>query len=204
MSLKIGIAGAHSTGKSQFLARLRPLLEARGYRVTTTASIAAEAAGLGFPILSRHTFESTAWIMARGMQLELEGARTHDVVLVDRPLPDALGYYRAALAYRKEQALPRQREHLESCVKTFAPTYQLLIRTVLDEARQIDQSKPSDHDERFRRLAAQEIETVFDELALRSVELTTTNVDDVLGLAIGTVDAACAPLTVPPVAAFSN
>ena len=91
MSLKIGIAGAHSTGKSQFLARLRPLLEARGYRVTTTASIAAEAAGLGFPILSRHTFESTAWIMARGMQLELEGAERPELAA---DLPGQLQFLR--------------------------------------------------------------------------------------------------------------
>ncbi|MGH3923755.1 MAG: AAA family ATPase, partial [Pseudonocardiaceae bacterium] len=101
-AVKIAVTGTHSTGKTTFLAALDRALTELGYAVAKVADLAEEAAERGFPILHRHTPHSTLWIMARGIALELEAALWADVVLVDRPVPDALGYYHAALTYRDE------------------------------------------------------------------------------------------------------
>jgi GTPase SAR1 family protein len=180
LAIKIGIAGTHSTGKSSFLNRLQFELEHRGYRVAMATGFAADAQSLGFPILQDHTFESTAWIMARGTQLELECGLNHDIVLVDRPVPDALGYYLAAMEYRNETDAAWKADHLSSYVKTFAPTYDMLIRTVLDSSLPIGLSKPRDGNLAFRDLASKNIETVFSQLKLTALTLSADNSDRVM------------------------
>jgi hypothetical protein len=172
LAIKIGIAGTHSTGKSTFLNRIQSELERRGYTVGMASGFAADAQLLGFTILQDHTFESTAWIMARGTQLELELGLRNDIVLVDRPLADALGYYLAALEYRSETDAAWKINHLNSYVKTFAPTYDVLIRTVLDPSLPIGRLKPRDENLVFRNLASKNIETVFSQLKLSAHTLS--------------------------------
>jgi nucleoside-triphosphatase THEP1 len=90
-SIKIGVAGTHSTGKSTFLSTLTSTLNDRGFVIGGVSDLASRASDLGFPILADHTFESTLWIMAECMRQEAELSLTCDVILVDRPVPDALG-----------------------------------------------------------------------------------------------------------------
>ncbi|HEV7402652.1 MAG TPA: AAA family ATPase [Chthoniobacteraceae bacterium] len=100
MAIKLAISGTHSTGKTSLLQSVESVLRAEGYRVARVSDLATEARDHGFPILREHTFASTLWIMTRGITLELEAELNADVVLVDRPVADAMGYFSAALKHR--------------------------------------------------------------------------------------------------------
>ncbi|WP_280329361.1 AAA family ATPase [Nocardia wallacei] len=117
----IAVVGTHSTGKSTFLARLAHELRRTGLQVTTVADLGEQAQRMGMPILWNHTWTSTLWIMTRGISNELEAWLHGDVVLVDRAVPDALGYYRAALAYRGEPADPEGWAYLETLAREVHP-----------------------------------------------------------------------------------
>ena len=95
--IKIGIAGTRSTGKSTFLATFASILEERGLKIGPIDDLARRAQSTGLSILTEHTFESTLWIMPECMRQEAEASLTCDVILVDRPVLDALGYLKAAL-----------------------------------------------------------------------------------------------------------
>jgi len=97
MTILIAVAGTHSTGKSTFLGAVRSALEKEGMVVGSVSDKASDCRSAGFEILHKHTFESTLWIMSSVIQGELEAGLSADVVLVDRPVPDALGYLEAAL-----------------------------------------------------------------------------------------------------------
>jgi hypothetical protein len=129
----IAVAGTHSTGKSTFLARLAHVLRREGIEVATVADLAEQAHRTGLPILHAHNYSSTLWIMARGISEELATWPHADVLLVDRPVPDALGYYLAALAYRGETPDPTAIEHLSALARHHSAHYDLVMRTVLDQ-----------------------------------------------------------------------
>ncbi|MBD2036996.1 AAA family ATPase [Leptolyngbya sp. FACHB-321] len=179
MTIKIGIAGTHSTGKSTFIEDLECELQNLGYRVGRVNDLATEAQKLGFPILSEHTFSSTLWIMSRGITLELEASLNADIVLVDRPVPDALGYLLAALKMRHEKISDWERKYLFDLASYHAKTYLLLFKTKINPNLPIGQNKPRDHNSEFRILAAEKIDSVFDELQIPYEVLSTSNSDQV-------------------------
>jgi hypothetical protein len=121
--------------------------------VTTVEQLAVMGRAVGFPILDRHTAVSTLWLITRGISEELEASLAADVVLVDRPVPDALGYYLAALHHRGEPPLPAWLDYLVAVTRHHAATYNLLLATRLDPTVPIGGGKPRDPDERFRMLA---------------------------------------------------
>ncbi|XVS62090.1 AAA family ATPase [Actinosynnema sp. CA-299493] len=162
----IGALGAHSTGKSAFLARLAHELRREQVQVSTVADLGEQAQRVGLPILRNHTWASTLWIITRGISNELEAWLHADVVLVDRAVPDALGYYRAALAHRDEQPDPRIQAHLEAIVRDHSTTYDLLYRTTLDPDIPLGDNKPRDPDQTFRQLADHHVAAVLHDLAL--------------------------------------
>ncbi|WP_181320727.1 AAA family ATPase [Saccharothrix carnea] len=162
----VAVLGTHSTGKSTFLARLAHDLRREQVQVTTVADLGEQAQRIGLPILRNHTWASTLWIITRGISNELESWLHGDVVLVDRAVPDALGYYRAALAYRGEQPDPEVRARLEALVRGYSTSYDLLYRTTLDPAIPLDDSKPRDPDQRFRELADHHVGAVLRDLGL--------------------------------------
>ncbi|WP_155258272.1 AAA family ATPase, partial [Bradyrhizobium japonicum] len=96
-AMKIAITGTHPSGKSTFLQSLEQELNDMGLRIHRIGDFAPRAQGLGFPILTQHTYESTLWIMAECLRCEAEASLQNDVILVDRPVIDALGYLHAAL-----------------------------------------------------------------------------------------------------------
>ena len=61
-----------------------------------------QAQQIGLPILHGHIYTSTLWIMTRGIREEVGAWPRCDILLIDRAVPDALGYYLAALDYRSE------------------------------------------------------------------------------------------------------
>ncbi|MCC8245049.1 AAA family ATPase [Saccharothrix luteola] len=162
----VAVLGAHSTGKSAFLARLTHELRRDQVQVATVADLGEEAQRIGLPILRNHTWASTLWIITRGISNELEAWLHADVVLVDRAVPDALGYYRAALAHRGEHPDPRVQARLETLVRDHSTTYDLLYRTTLDPDIPLGDNKPRDPDQTFRHLADHHVAAVLHDLAL--------------------------------------
>lgn len=154
----IAVAGTHSTGKSTFLARLAHALRRDGVEVATVADLAEQAHRTGLPILHSHSYPSTLWIMTRGISEELAAWPHADVLLVDRPVPDALGYYLAALAYRDETPDPAAIEHLSALAHHHSTHYDLVLRTVLDGTIPIGEGRDRNH--RYRRLADHHVERV--------------------------------------------
>jgi hypothetical protein len=185
--IKIGIAGTHSTGKSSFLESLEPAFQQAGYRVRKIDDLALEARDRGFPILQNHTFNSTLWIMTRGIALELEASLDADIILVDRPVPDAIGYLLAALMTRREQLPEWQSTYLFDLARHHAQTYTLLFKTVIDPQVPIGTNKPRDRDPEFRRLAAQGVDTVFNQLKLSFEPLNKATTQQVTEQTINTV-----------------
>jgi AAA domain len=171
--IKIGITGTHSTGKSTFLATLARVLDERGLKVGRIDDLAARAQNLGFPILSGHTFESTLWIMAECMRQEAEASLTCDIVLVDRPVRDALGYLQAALEVTGRTVRPRRLDRLKAIARAHAADYDLLVVTSLDHNVPLGAGR--DRDPRFREAAARHIDALMSDFAPGALRMTSAN-----------------------------
>jgi hypothetical protein len=176
--MKIAVAGTHSTGKTIFLTRLRHLLETAGYHVASVGDLAGAARDHGFPILREQTVTSTLWIMTMGIAAELSAGRRADVVLVDRPITDALAYHAAAHAWRGEPVDPAAAAFLTDLARHHAASYQLIYRAVLDPTMGIKDDGHRDLDPDYRLLVDRAITTVHTRLdiatvPLRSVDHTT-------------------------------
>jgi nicotinamide riboside kinase len=169
--MKIAVAGTHSTGKTTFLTRLRHLLETAGYHVASVADQAAAARDHGFPILREQTVTTTLWIATTGIAAELAAARRADVVLVDRPVTDALAYHLAAHTWRGELPDPAISAFLADVGRHHAPTYQLIYRTVIDPALGIADDGHRDTDPAYRRHVDDTITVVHDRLGISAVPL---------------------------------
>lgn len=183
----IAVLGTHSTGKSTFLARLAHDLRRRHIAVGTVADLGEAAQRIGLPILFNHTWLSTLWIMSRGISEEMEAWLHSDVVLIDRPVPDALGYYRAALEYRREKPDPAQVAKLEALVHNHSERYDLMFRTTLDPTIPLGDNKVRDNDSEFRVLADRHVGDVLHDLDLPHELLTADGHDTALEKAISFV-----------------
>ncbi|ATY32541.1 AAA family ATPase [Sphingomonas psychrotolerans] len=181
---KIAVAGTHSTGKSTFVAALLSALAEAGLAAEGVHDSAADAMSLGFPILANHSFESTAWLMSQAIRLETEASLRADVIVIDRPVPDALGYMRAALRHQSRKLEPGRLERLEEICRTWVGEYDLIFVTVLDEQVPIGPGRPDN--EAFRRLAARCVADVFEEMAPSAIPLRNGEV----GAAVATCMAA--------------
>ena len=151
-TFKIAVAGSHSTGKTTFLRRVQEALEAQGVRVEYVHDSAADARDLGFPILTGHTFESTAWLMARAIELETVASLHADVILIDRPVHDALGYLLAALRHSGRTIDKARLERLERICEAWAGEYDLVFQTQIDASVPLGPGR--DPDLKFRAAAA--------------------------------------------------
>lgn len=149
-AIRIAVTGTHSTGKSTFCAAAKEALEAEGYSVKNVTDLATKARDLGFPILHNHTHDSTLWIISQGIAEELIAAIKADVVLIDRAVPDAVGYWLAALEHRKEIPSWDEWSRIEGIVKSHISIYDLLFNTVLDPTVPLGQNQERDKDELFR------------------------------------------------------
>lgn len=185
----VAIAGTHSTGKSTFLARLAHELRRQQIQVATVADLGEQAQRLGLPILHNHTWASTFWIITRGMSCEVEAWLHGDVVLVDRAVPDALGYYQAALDYRGETVDQTVLAYLQSLVRDHSIHYDLLFRTTLDPDIPLGTTKSRDSDAEFRALADYHVGAVLRDLELPHELLRADRHDDALARAVEFVSA---------------
>ncbi|MEE3360162.1 MAG: AAA family ATPase [Pseudomonadota bacterium] len=171
---KIAVAGTHSTGKTTFLKGLEERLITAGHDVAYVHGSAAEAQELGFPILKDHTFESTAWLVGQAIRLEMAATLAADVILIDRPVPDAFGYLIAALRTTHRSIAPARLGRLEAICKAWTEEYDLVFTTRLDESIPIGPDR--DGDAAFRAAADQAIGEILARLAPDHRILTPQNV----------------------------
>lgn len=175
--IKIGVTGTHSTGKSSFLQsvqkKLDPIL-----RVHRISDLAVRARDLGFPILKEHSYESTLWIISECMRLEAEASLVNDIILIDRPVIDALGYLLAALRCTGRSIGDKRRLELEAIVKAHSPEYDLLINTSLDKAIALGANR--DQDIEFREAAASSINALISKMASKPLVLTSSNQQEIV------------------------
>ncbi len=183
--IKIGIGGSHSTGKTSFLDNLETRLSRSNLRIHRVRDLAKGARALGFPILTEHTFESTLWIMAEGMRRETEATLVSDVVLIDRPVFDALGYFEAALQITGRKVGQRDLEELQAIAIAHLGAYDLVIGTELDTMVALGDGR--DKNEDFRQAAANQIKTFLANKAPNAQILTTSNVEPMLDHALAIV-----------------
>lgn len=150
--VRIGVTGAHSTGKTVLLRRIEMELRAQGVTVARTGRLGRCAADIGLPKMDQHTAQSTEWIMAQGIADEIAAfAPGADVVLADRAVIDALAYFHAALEFRSEPVDPGESERLRMLAGTQYGKYDLLLATVLDPAAPLEERQHT-YDPRYRAL----------------------------------------------------
>lgn len=184
----VAVAGTHSTGKTTFIARLAHELRRDKITVAHVADLGETAQSLGLPLLDNHTWASTLWFITKGISKEIEAWNRADVVLVDRPVADALGYYRAALAYRSEEPEPDRVTMLESLALHHSTNYDLLFKTTLDPTIPLGDNKDRDSNARFRHLADLHVDGVLDDLGLPHELLPVDGHDAALAHAIRFID----------------
>lgn len=153
--IRIGVMGAHSTGKTTLLKRIEMELRGHGIPVARTGKLGRRAALVPLPKMQHHTAASTEWIIAQGIADEIAAAARPDfepiqVVLADRAAWDALSYFHAAMEWRQETPNRLERERLHLLASTQAPKYNLLLATVLDPTLPVEHKH--DYDARYRTL----------------------------------------------------
>jgi len=183
--IKIAITGTHSSGKTTFLKNLEQELSGTGLRIQKIGDFARRAQGLGFPILTQHTYESTLWIMAECLRCEAEASLENDVILVDRPVVDAFGYLQAALQLSGRAIGSKRSDELLTIVKAHTPDYDVLIRTALDASIELGGGRDSDGE--FRVAAASAIERLVNQIEANALILTSANRDEQLQRVVGIV-----------------
>ncbi|MEC3995359.1 AAA family ATPase [Actinacidiphila sp. DG2A-62] len=150
--VRIGVTGAHSTGKTVLLRRIERELRAEGVRVARTGRLGRRAADIGLPKMHEHTALSTEWIMTQGIADEIAAAaQGADVVMADRAVIDALAYWHAAVEFRGESLDPAQDERLRLLAGTQHAQYHLLLATVLDPDVPVENRRHT-YDPRYREL----------------------------------------------------
>ncbi|WP_034300195.1 AAA family ATPase [Herbaspirillum sp. RV1423] len=170
MAHYIGIAGTHSTGKTTFTELLTRKATVAGLTVTRVGDIATQCQKEGFGILKDHTFESTLWIMTAVINAELKAGLQLDLVIVDRPIQDALGYLEAALISTKRQITAYEYEYLYTLARLHQRRYIANFKTQLDNTIALGPDRDKDLD--FRILVDQTISTAHDVLGIDVLPLT--------------------------------
>ncbi|UOB59689.1 ATP-binding protein [Burkholderia pyrrocinia] len=164
MAQMIGITGTHSTGKSTFFEKVREQAERRGLHVARVGDVATRCQAAGFPILRDHTFESTLWIIASVISSELEHELKCDLILVDRPASDAIGYLEAALVSTRRTITAAERNYLYTLVGLHSSRYAMLFKTELDKTIPLGDGR--DPDQAFRAAADEHIARSLKELGI--------------------------------------
>jgi len=147
-SIVIGVAGTHSTGKSTFCADLRKVLEVKGIRVQAIPSFGALAVEQGIPLLTQHTYDSTMWFVDRTLEAEHAACVNADVVLVDRPVMDAVAYWNAAVEYRGCDLAAHEVEAIGAVMMNYSRNYTTVLATKLDPSIALGPGR--DTDSRYR------------------------------------------------------
>ena len=153
-----------------------------GVDVKCVHTSANSAKALGFPILAEQTFASTAWMMAEAIQQEMLAALHSNVVLVDRPVPDALGYLLAALSHTGRILEEEKLRRLDSICAGWIEEYDLVIVTELDPSVALGTGRDTDHC--FRVGAGDAIKEVVSRMTHKHFVLHRGQEEDALTMAV--------------------
>jgi hypothetical protein len=167
---------------SPFVSGVCEALTTQGVSVARINDLATRARALGFPILSEHTFQSTLWIMAECMRQEAEAALRAQVILVDRPVPDALGYLLAALEASGRTIEEQRLAGLRQIAAAHVKDYDHLVLTAPDPSIALGEDR--DTDAGFRAAADRHVTAVMNEVAPRAAVMTADNAPRIIGDAI--------------------
>jgi molybdopterin-guanine dinucleotide biosynthesis protein len=170
--LKIAVSGAHSTGKSTFLTKLKAALQAQGVSCLTVSDLATKCR---LPILEEHTIESTLWIVASGIAGEISAAHESRIALVDRPVVDAWAYLMAGKNASTLSKSSAGATTLRNIIRDWSPTYDIIFHTVLDENIAVEDNKGRVLDAGYRSKVASEMNLAYGEFSVQGRPLTSSN-----------------------------
>ncbi len=88
MSISIALVGAHSTGKTTLVSKLREHLEHQGHEVTSIAELSRQCP---YPVHEGSTLQAQAWIQDEQIARE-DAWDTSTILLSDRSALDNLAY----------------------------------------------------------------------------------------------------------------
>ena len=154
------------------------MLFSQGLSIEVVHNSAVKARELGFPILYGQTFECTAWMMAVTIQLEMETRLRSRVVLVDRGVPDALGYLMAALHHSRRILEKERLKRLEQICANWVADYDLVVVTELDLSVPLGRGR--DGDVKFRVSVNNAIQDIISRMAPARLFLRRGQEDEVL------------------------
>lgn len=178
MPIVIGVAGTHSTGKTTFCDELQKKLKSIGISSARVPSFGMQAAEARIPMLRDHTYLSTRWFVEKTIEAQLEAMSSNLVVLVDRPVPDCLAYWHAALESRGEIPADYELANIYSLVSDNLLIYTHLVATNLD--RSIALAPGRDNDECFRASVDRYIHQILQNFGAKYDKLNLSNRRDLL------------------------
>ena len=119
------------------------------------------------------------------IRAELEAALGADVVLVDRPLPDAIGYLEAALETQCRNISSSEHDYLYSLARIHGARYSLLLKTNLDTSMPLGEYR--DRDLAFRELVDKKIAASLEALQLPNHSFHYRDTELMLDLVLKTI-----------------
>lgn len=126
--MKIAVSGSHRTGKSTYL---RIFYDYLLHNQISAKILANDATVCPLPIKKDQTFSSTMWLIANCIKNEVEAQYGCDVLLVDRPVIDAWGYYIASDMYK----LNLEEENVAmGIVTSWMQTYKYIVISKIDNS----------------------------------------------------------------------
>lgn len=174
----IGVTGTHSTGKTTFINNAAAQLRNSQLKVSVVTDLASMAVQKGFPILHNHNEESTLWLITHGISKELEQSLINDIVIVDRPVVDAIGYYLAAMEITNRSINRSYLDLLFCMASEWLKRYSLICKMRLNTGIPLGADRDTDHN--FRVLADNKINEALMHIGIDFVEISDSSSNDYL------------------------
>ncbi|MHC5716280.1 MAG: AAA family ATPase [Nostoc sp.] len=175
--VKIAVSGAHSTGKTTFLKQLSDKLVMLGWHPIIVTDLAVRCP---LPILRNHTPESALWIVTTQIAEEIAVAHHSSIVLVDRPVVDAWVYLMAVFNRTADSKANPAFHTLESTIKNWLPTYDIILTTRIEQSIPIENSKGRDLDPNYRLAIGEQMELAYKYFEVESRILLSSNAESEL------------------------
>jgi thymidylate kinase len=169
----IGIAGAHSTGKTSFCDDIQLRLNKMGITVSRVPSFGRLAVECGIPILKEHTYSSTKWFIDKTIAAQEIEYNKESVVLVDRPIIDAIAYWMAAVEYRKSPLIFNEYNELTKIILNKNHLYSHIFATRINPLIPVDSNR--DNDVVFRNRVEHHLHETLQKNNIVYTELTHSN-----------------------------
>jgi GTPase SAR1 family protein len=171
--IKIGVSGAHSTGKTTFIRNLEKRLIQKSIKYKIVSDLAVKCP---LPILTEHTIESTLWIASKSITEEVEAEKDFLLVIADRPILDCWAYFNAVCKNQYKENDPRLLT-LKSMIEHWLKTYDLIYQTEIDETIPVENSKGRMLDPAYRKKIGEEMFEATKFFGINPKRLTSLNTE---------------------------